>query len=173
MAGLHQFGLSVGAAVLIVHHQRKAEGPAGDTIRGGSAIFAAVHCVVLATGNTERLDLKFLTKTAPVDPLAVTMKDGLTWAVIESAPRTTTEDNVIFALRELKKATAAKLTEFLGIPRPSVNAALTNLQTKDRVVVVGKQSKAPLYGEKTNIERQVPLSERAPGGVHQDSGGVD
>lgn len=174
MTRLYALGHEVGASVLCIHHLRKADGPIGDTIRGGGAILAATHCMVVAKGEPDRLKLTFLTKTQGIDPMTIALGDGLTWRVAEQeAKQTSSGDMIIFGLRELKKATAEELAEFLGMKLNTVQGLLRELRQGDRVVQLEKQGRTPVYGEKSNRERQVPLSSLVPGGANQETGGVD
>ncbi len=131
--------------------------------------------MVTVTGDTERLTLKFLTKSTPIDPMNITLGEGLHWEVgATGASALSKDDALILAVRQKGQATAKELEDHLGISRRSVNSSIASLKGADRIAVVDKRGTAPVYAEKTERgDYQAPLSKPAMEGMHRNSEGTD
>ena len=79
MSSLRKMAERAGAAVIVIHHQRKSngfKGRAGENLRGSSAIEAAVDLAIHIDREPQSNDIKCTStknRLAPVDPFAASL----------------------------------------------------------------------------------------------------
>lgn len=178
-AALNVLGIATtaGLAVLLVHHQRKSGGSAGDAVRGTGAIFGAVDALV----ELERLDgpapatgqrrLVGVSRWPSIPPVLVVERDaaGKWRAIREVADRDETaelavRDRLLSALpSDGLGATEQELANRLGVDGRKIGHPLRASVEAGRVERTGRGRKGDPYRYRRRPEDAPPDSPLAPG----------